>query len=481
MPIINSEPLFIVGEKSTLDRFNYNNLPTTFTNLRITNAAELEAIELRFKTLEKRQIFVSIGRNDARKGTPIHLFEKQIENFVKNLKQLYADQKFLNICYVRPRYHKDGVYENEQHQARYVSSAYAILLNNFPQTILFSQDSRDYHVSLAYRSLFFNMHKHPVAKEVIKEAIVEKIVEQAVEERVKVEAVVDDPISEKSLVVEPVPAPRVEYTKLYLYVYCRNLPNKGLGKIDPYVQISSESNVKITNSKTQTLDNNLNPTYFEDVLELEYSNLLDRITFKVKDEDIGKDDSIGELDIAVGKLLMNQGNENLNENHKSFGLNSFGYHELELSKGGLICVQALRKFEMEQRVNFSVAATGLPKMDTFGKADPYYQILLIDADKSGGPEYLQIFSSETLKKTLSPNWGESGLVLARLGEHGLAKKIIFKVWDWNNRSKDDYIGACTVTMAQVCAGHRSTLIDASKNEAKQNRGEMIFGNANESL
>lgn len=36
-------------------------------------------------------------------------------------------------------------------------------------------------------------------------------------------------------------------------------------------------------------------------------------------------------------------------------------------------------------------------------------------------------------------------------------------------------------MAQVCAGHKCTLIDASKSETKQNRGEMIFGNGKASL
>ena len=208
--------------------------------------------------------------------------------------------------------------------------------------------------------------------------------------------------------------------------YCRDLPNKGLGKIDPYVKISSESNVKISSDKTKTLDNNVNPTYYDDVLELDYSNLLDQINFKVMDDDIGKDDSIGECNIAVGKLLMSE------------GLNSFGYHRIELSKGGFLFVQAKHQFEMEQTVAFSVAATGLPKMDTFGKSDPYYQILLIDGKDGEMPEYLQIFSSETEKKTLSPNWGESKLQMFRLGEHGLANKVIFKVFDWNNRGKDDY-------------------------------------------
>ena len=199
------------------------------------------------------------------------------------------------------------------------------------------------------------------------------------------------------------------------------------------MQISSESNVKISNGKTQTLDNNLNPTYFEDLLELEYSGLLDRITFKVKDNDIGKDDSIGEITVPVGKLLMT---EDFAGQEKP---NAFGYHRFELPKGGELFVQAKPKFEMEQTIGFSVAAKGLPKMDTFGKSDPYYQISLIDENEGGGaPQYLQVYSSQTIKKTLSPDWGEDRMVLSRFGEYGLARKVIFKVWDWNNRGKDEY-------------------------------------------
>ena len=87
---------------------------------------------------------------------------------------------------------------------------------------MFSQDSRDKHVSLAYRSLFYDMHKHPILEKT-------PIVEKMIEERLNFEAE-NDKTSENIPFSEPVPvpAPRVEYTKLYLYVYKTgtNFPEK---------------------------------------------------------------------------------------------------------------------------------------------------------------------------------------------------------------------------------------------------------------
>ena len=159
MTQITSESLLIIGERSCLERFNYNNLPP-YTKLEIKGSSDLANLKISFKTLQKRQIFINIGKIDFIKGTSLNKYAVEIEKFISNLKSL-VDPESINICYVKPRYHPNGIYEDEKTAAHYIANAYSAFLTNFPQTILFTQDGKDIWVSQAYRSLFHDMIKKP--------------------------------------------------------------------------------------------------------------------------------------------------------------------------------------------------------------------------------------------------------------------------------------------------------------------------------
>merc|ERR1711920_192096 len=96
----------------------------------------------------------NVGKNDYIRGVSMRDFQHHIEEFVRRLSHIVGDKKHLNFCFIRPRFHKDADYNEEQKQAGYISMAYSIFLNHYPQTIMFTQDSRDEWVSQAYKSLF---------------------------------------------------------------------------------------------------------------------------------------------------------------------------------------------------------------------------------------------------------------------------------------------------------------------------------------
>ena len=160
--IIESQPLLVLAERSAMDRLNFDNLPP-YSKLEIRGAADLAALEIRFTDLKHRQIFVNVGKNDYIRGVSMRDFQHYIEEFIRRLSHIVGDKKFVNICFIRPRYHKDADYNEEQKQAGYISMAYSIFLNHYPQTIMFTQDSRDEWVSQAYKSLFHDMIRHPIA------------------------------------------------------------------------------------------------------------------------------------------------------------------------------------------------------------------------------------------------------------------------------------------------------------------------------
>ena len=66
-------------------------------------------------------------------------------------------------------------------------------------------------------SLFFNMHKHPIIEN--ERPIVKEVIVARVEERIQHENENDRSSLVEHIEPVPVPAPRVEYTNLYLYVY----------------------------------------------------------------------------------------------------------------------------------------------------------------------------------------------------------------------------------------------------------------------
>ncbi|KAJ2058499.1 Tricalbin-2 [Coemansia sp. S146] len=84
------------------------------------------------------------------------------------------------------------------------------------------------------------------------------------------------------------------------------------------------------------------------------------------------------------------------------------------------------------------SARGLPKMDTFGKADPYVRISTIKH-----PEIS--VRTRTIEKTLAPSWGETLILLV----YSKSDTIQFEVFDWNNVGKDDKIGFVSYPMQRL--------------------------------
>ncbi|KAJ2635896.1 Tricalbin-2, partial [Coemansia sp. RSA 1287] len=84
------------------------------------------------------------------------------------------------------------------------------------------------------------------------------------------------------------------------------------------------------------------------------------------------------------------------------------------------------------------SARGLPKMDTFGKADPYVKITTVKH-----PELTD--QTKTIEKTLSPSWDQKLFLLI----YSKTDTVQMEVYDWNNVGKDDKIGFVTYPMQKL--------------------------------
>lgn len=90
-----------------------------------------------------------------------------------------------------------------------------------------------------------------------------------------------------------------------------------------------------------------------------------------------------------------------------------------------------------------------PKVDTFGKCDPYVSLILIGND--GLNLQHQNMKTSIKKKTLNPTWNESftvGGLLVNKDELANFQKLKVQAWDWDKIGSHDFLGEAILTLNQ---------------------------------
>ncbi|KAJ1822410.1 Tricalbin-2 [Coemansia sp. RSA 2599] len=109
------------------------------------------------------------------------------------------------------------------------------------------------------------------------------------------------------------------------------------------------------------------------------------------------------------------------------------------------------------------SARGLPKMDTFGKADPYVRVSTVKH-----PEISE--QTRRIEKTLSPSWDETLKILI----YSKTDTIQMDVFDWNNVGKDDKIGFVSYPMQTLLEQPEAEGITMPIMMGETERGQLSF-------
>jgi len=236
------------------------------------------------------------------------------------------------------------------------------------------------------------------------------------------------------------------------------------------------SNIQIVGkAKTSPIDDNINPNWVMENLEITYQSVGSEIKFDVLDENnIVDDDRIGYVRSSIAELTNNK-----------FRLNKFGYQHHNLDKGGVLCIQSLTAEEMNNMVEMQISGCKMPKEDTFGKCDPYIEVYLIDdikltpEDQAKSDNNLLIWKSSVQKKTYKPNWGTTSVPLKRFGKDPLTTHFQIIVWDDDVGQKPDLVGYSQPLQLQEILNQSNSdgyKIPLSLKKDK-NRGVIVFNNA----
>lgn len=111
----------------------------------------------------------------------------------------------------------------------------------------------------------------------------------------------------------------------------------------------------------------------------------------------------------------------------------------------------------KSNIYFNLSASNLDKKDFFGSSDPYLVISRVRQDGSA----VDIYKTETIKKSLNPQWKTFTLSSESL----IGDKIRIECFDWDNNSKHDLIGRVELTFNLLKPSASFTLLSSKGKSA----------------
>jgi Ca2+-dependent lipid-binding protein len=213
----------------------------------------------------------------------------------------------------------------------------------------------------------------------------------------------------------------------------RNMPNKDVGKMDPYakVTVGHAGHKGGMVKKTKIIEKGGSNVSWDEVLTFPLDGTQDLVTINVLDDDTVSDDPVGNVAIPVPDLLMNGGEPQ--------------WYALQLHNkpAGEISISATyRTYCIGVLVVTLHVATQLKDPDWVGKMDPYV-ILTLD---NSPPKKSKVQKDAGA----SPNFDDEQFVFQMKGNEQF---LTFELRD-DDIGKDDFIGSMKLDLRELSFGNR---------------------------
>ena len=127
-------------------------------------------------------------------------------------------------------------------------------------------------------------------------------------------------------------------------------------------------------------------------------------------------------------------------------------------------VRAKEVTSNHRNITFKFKANHLDKKNFLNGSDPYFIIF-----KANGNDWIRIHTSETLKKTLNPNWGQFSINSNELCNSDVNLAIKFEVWDWNQIMHHELIGEFITNYSELKSKKSFSLINQKLKRKKGDR------------
>ncbi|XP_067651173.1 copine-3-like isoform X4 [Haliotis asinina] len=229
-------------------------------------------------------------------------------------------------------------------------------------------------------------------------------------------------------------------TKVELRVECKNLKNKDvMSKSDPCaVLLMQEGSQWKELGRTENVVNSLDPVFVQPFKVDYYFEQVQKVKIAVYDVDnksrtLEDDDFLGQIECTLGQLVSQTPYITALQNKKGdkMGQSAITVKSEEIKAGS-----------DKESVNFDFRAAKLDNKDTFGKSDPYLEILKKAPDGS----WQVVHRTEVVKNTLNPNWRQFSVSVHSLCGGDRDSELKIDVYDWDSDGSHDLIGGFTTSL-----------------------------------
>lgn len=98
--------------------------------------------------------------------------------------------------------------------------------------------------------------------------------------------------------------------------------------------------------------------------------------------------------------------------------------------------------QSSQHVTLSLSLSDLPKMDLFGRCDPYIVLCRQGADGA----LVRVAETPVMRRTYEATFPPLEVSLQELCDSDWRRPFVLEVFDWDRNSSDDFVGRCVLTM-----------------------------------
>lgn len=268
-------------------------------------------------------------------------------------------------------------------------------------------------------------------------------------------------------------------TKIELRVECNFLRNKDYNSnSDPFVALKiregqDPSAPWVPVAKTETLNDQLSPKFatpfmvdyvFEKALHMRFEVYDEDSPVRDLSRDLSSQDFLGSAQTELAMLVHAPGQT------QTMALRDKKGRKQKNGKGRLsmITFHVEEVSECADVVHLELAADKLPKMDWFGKGDPYFEIHRLREDGN----WVKCYQSEVIKNSKKPHWKSKSIRMQVLNNGDPLRPIKILVFDWNKNDEPDFYGEVETSIAAM-AQNKPSLTLKNSNKPKKNMGQVL--------
>mmetsp|Transcript_3867 Transcript_3867/g.9130 ORF Transcript_3867/g.9130 Transcript_3867/m.9130 type:complete len:723 (-) Transcript_3867:73-2241(-) len=236
-------------------------------------------------------------------------------------------------------------------------------------------------------------------------------------------------------------------SKIELFLSCRRLVNKDVfSKSDPMAVLSMKDGINYRSmskiDRTEVIDNNLNPDFKKRFVLDYHFERRQELLIQVFDVDSSRVDRTSDHDfLGMARTtladLVSRGKAALPLCDKA---------GRTMKQRSMVIVRCRELGDTSLICNLTMQGNSLPKMDLFGKADPYLEIYKKSAVDNS---WLPVTKTEVQKYTYKPRWKPLELSAAALCNNDRKLPLLFKCFDWDRNSTPDRIGQFETTLEEL--------------------------------